>query len=155
MTTATKEAPETAVRSKRFEGKVAVVTGGNSGIGLATAKAFVREGAHVVITGRNDQTLKAAQQELGGRSLAFRMDVSRVADIDAAMHQIQREVGRIDALFVNAGIAVFHPFAEETEASFDATFNTNVKGAYFTVQRALPLLQKGSTVVINASIVAH
>jgi NAD(P)-dependent dehydrogenase (short-subunit alcohol dehydrogenase family) len=151
----TATAVETNINSRRFVGKVAVVTGGNSGIGLATAKAFAREGARVVITGRNDQTLKDAKKELGDDSLAIRLDVTRVADIDAAMQKIQREVGRIDALFVNAGIAVFHPFAEETETAFDATFNTNVKGAYFTVQRALPLLQKGSTVVINASIVAH
>src|SRR5882724_163027 len=153
--TATKAAAATATSSRRFEGKVAVVTGGNSGIGLATAQAFAREGARVIITGRNEQTLKAAQEELDDPNLAIRADVSRVADIEAAMQKIQQEAGRIDVLFVNAGIAPFRPFTEETEASFDATFDTNVKGAYFTVLHALPLLQRGSAVILNASVVSH
>ena len=151
--TATKVAA--AKPTGRFIGKVAVVTGGNSGIGLATAQAFAREGARVIVTGRNEQTLKTAQEELGESNLAIRADVSRVADIEKAMQQIRQEAGKIDVLFVNAGIAPFRPFTEETEASFDATFDTNVKGAYFTVLHALPLLQRGSAVILNASVVSH
>jgi len=140
---------------ERFKGKVAVVTGGNSGIGLATAKAYVREGARVAITGRSETTLKTAQKELGAEALVIKADMSRVADITAAMHRIQERFGRIDALFVNAGIGKFVPFEAVTEEFFDETMATNLKGAFFTIQKAVPLLSEGAAVVLNASINAH
>jgi len=141
--------------SERFKGKVAVVTGGNSGIGLATAKAFAREGAKVAITGRSDATLRVAQNELGPDALVIKADMSRVADIASAMERIRQKFGRIDALFVNHGVA--HPvaFEEMTEETFDSTMATNVKGAFFAIQKALPLLSKESAIVLNASINAH
>jgi NAD(P)-dependent dehydrogenase (short-subunit alcohol dehydrogenase family) len=140
---------------KRFEGKVAVVTGGNSGIGLGTAKAFAQEGASVVITGRDDHTLQAAAKEIGGDTLAIRADVSKLPEIDAAMAKIKDRFKRIDALFVNAGVGKFVPFDQVTEAFYDEIMNVNVKGAFFTVHKALPLLAPGSAVVLNASINAH
>jgi NAD(P)-dependent dehydrogenase (short-subunit alcohol dehydrogenase family) len=141
--------------TQRFDGKTAVITGGNSGIGLATARAFVAEGAKVVIIGRSEATLKAAQDELGSGVLAIRTDVSRVADITRAMEEIRVSFGRIDVLFVNAGIAKFVPLEDVTEEMFDETMSTNLKGAYFTVQKAIPLLSNGAAVVLNASISAH
>jgi NAD(P)-dependent dehydrogenase (short-subunit alcohol dehydrogenase family) len=141
--------------SERFKDKVAVVTGGNSGIGLATAKAFVQEGAKVAITGRSDDTLKAAQKTLGAETLVIKADMSRVAEIQTAMDQIGKKFGRIDALFVNAGIGKFVPFEEVTEQFFDETMATNLKGLFFTVQKAAPLLSKGGAVVLNASVNAH
>jgi NAD(P)-dependent dehydrogenase (short-subunit alcohol dehydrogenase family) len=141
--------------SERFKDKVAVVTGGNSGIGLATAKAFVQEGARVAITGRSDDTLKAAQKTLGAETLVIKADMSRVAEIQTAMDQIGKKFGRIDALFVNAGIGKFVPFEEVTEQFFDETMATNLKGLFFTVQKAAPLLSKGAAVVLNASVNAH
>src|SRR5258706_662832 len=141
--------------SQRFKDKVAVVTGGNSGIGLATAKAFAREGAKVAITGRSDTTLKAAQKELGPDVLVIKADMSRVPEITSAMTRIKERFGRIDALFVNAGIGRFVPFEEVTEAFFDETMATNLKGVFFTVQKAVPLLSRGAAVVLTASINAH
>ena len=140
---------------QRFKDKVAVVTGGNSGIGLATAKAFIREGARVAITGRSDATLKTAQKELGPDALVIKSDVSRVPEIASAMEQIKQKYGRIDALFVNAGIGRFVPFEAVTEEFFDETMATNLKGAFFTVQKAVPLFSRGAAVVLNASINAH
>jgi NAD(P)-dependent dehydrogenase (short-subunit alcohol dehydrogenase family) len=140
---------------RRFEGKVAVVTGGNSGIGLAAAKAFAREGAEVAITGRSETTLAAAAKEIGPGTLAIRSDVSRIAEIAEAMRRIGDRFGRIDALFVNAGIGRFIPFEEVTETFFDETMNANLKGAFFTIQKAIPLLSRGGAVVLNASISAH
>ena len=137
--------------SKRFTDKVAVVTGGNSGIGLATAKAFAREGARVAITGRSDATLKAAQKELGPDALVIKADMSRVPEISAAMDQIKKTFGRIDALFVNAGIGKFVPFEEVTEQFFDETMATNLKGAFFTVQKAVPLFPHGAAVVLSVA----
>ncbi|PYT36597.1 MAG: short-chain dehydrogenase [Acidobacteria bacterium] len=141
--------------SQRFKDKVAVVTGGNSGIGLAAAKAFVREGAKVAITGRSDTTLKAAQKELGPDVLVIKADMSRVPEIAAAMARIKDRFGRIDALFVNAGIGRFVPFEEVTEEFYDETMATNLRGAFFTIQKAVPLLSRGAAVVLNASINAH
>jgi NAD(P)-dependent dehydrogenase (short-subunit alcohol dehydrogenase family) len=140
---------------KRFEGKVAMVTGGNSGIGLAAAKAFAREGAQVAVTGRDEGTLKNAEKEIGSSALAIRADAARIADLDAAMAKVRDQFKRIDALFVNAGIGKFVPFAEVTEATFDEIVTINLKGAFFTVQKALPLMPHGSAVVLNASINAH
>jgi NAD(P)-dependent dehydrogenase (short-subunit alcohol dehydrogenase family) len=140
---------------QRFKDKVAVVTGGNSGIGLATAKAFVHEGARVAITGRSEATLKSAQKELGPEALVIKADMSRVPEIAAAVDRIKTKYGRIDALFVNAGIGKFVPFEEVTEEFFDETMATNLKGAFFTIQKAVPLLSRGAAVVLNASINAH
>ena len=142
-------------RSKRFIGKVAVVTGGNSGIGLAVAKAFAREGASVVVTGRDPESLKLAERTLGDGAMALKADVSQLGEIDAAMGRIREKFGRIDALFVNAGIGKFIPFELVTESFFDMTMAVNLKGAYFTVHKALPLLTEGAGVVLNASVSAH
>jgi NAD(P)-dependent dehydrogenase (short-subunit alcohol dehydrogenase family) len=141
--------------SQRFDGKVAVVTGGNSGIGLATARAYAREGAKVAITGRSDATLKSAQKELGPDVLVLKADMSRIPEIESSMARIKERFGRIDALFVNAGIGRFVPLEEVTEELFDQTMATNLKGAFFTVQKAMPLLTRGAAVVLNASINAH
>ena len=140
---------------RRFQDKIAVVTGGNSGIGLATAKAFAREGAQVAITGRSESTLRAAASEIGPDTLAIRSDASRLPEIVHAIDRIRDRFGRIDALFVNAGIGKFVPFESVTEEQFDETMNANLKGAFFTVQKAVPLLSRGAAVVLNASINAH
>jgi NAD(P)-dependent dehydrogenase (short-subunit alcohol dehydrogenase family) len=140
---------------RRFDGKVAVITGGNSGIGLAAAKAFGQEGASVVITGRDEASLKRAEREIVGSVTALRADVSRLPEIDRAMGAIRERFKRIDALFVNAGIGKFVPFDQVTEEFFDETVAVNLKGAFFTVHKALPLLTPGAAVVLNASINAH
>src|ERR1043165_2456563 len=141
--------------SQRFAGKVAVVTGGNSGIGLGVAKAYAREGAQVAITGRNEKPLADAAKEIGGRAIAIRADASNVAEIDAAMQKIKQRFGRIDALFVNAGVGKFVPFDQVSEEFFDETVGINMKGVFFTVQKAVPMMPKGSAIVLNASINAH
>jgi len=141
--------------AQRFRGKVAVVSGGNSGIGLGVAKAYAQEGAQVAITGRNAKTLEAAAREIGGGTLAIQADVGKMTEIESAMKKIDDHFGRIDALFVNAGIAKFVPIENVTEEFFDETVNINLKGVFFTVQKALPLMPKGSAIVLNASINAH
>jgi len=138
----------------KLAGKVALVTGGNSGIGLATAKRFAAEGAQVVITGRNAETLKKAAAEIGHNVLAIQSDVSKLPDIDKVYAEIKAKFGHLDVVFANAGIALFSPFADSTEELFDSQFNTNVKGLFFTVQKALPLLKDGSSIILNASVVA-
>lgn len=135
----------------RFHDKVAVVIGGNSGIGLASAQAFALEGARVVITGRDPATLERAAQSIPG-ALAVRCDVADLRQIDALMSTIRRELGRIDVLFVNAGTGAFIPIEAVTEADWDGVLAVNLKGVFFTVQKALPLLSKGSAIVLNASI---
>lgn len=139
----------------KLQGNVAVITGGNSGIGLATAKEFVAQGAQVAITGRDQETLDAAARELGDGVLAVRADVARLADLDRLFATIGKAFGRIDVLFVNAGIASFRPIADVTEAYYDETLDINLKGAFFTVQKALPLLADGASIVLNTSINAH
>jgi NAD(P)-dependent dehydrogenase (short-subunit alcohol dehydrogenase family) len=139
----------------RLEGKVALVTGGNSGIGLATAKEFAREGARVVITGRDARTLDAAAREISGEVLALRSDAARLSDIDKLYAAVGERFGRLDVLFVNAGVAQFAPVEETDEELFDQIMDINFKGAYFTVKKALPLLADGASVVLNASVVAH
>ena len=119
--------------AQRFQGKVAVVTGGNSGIGLGVAKAYAREGAQVAITGRNEKTLEAAAKEIGDGTLAIQSDVGKVVEIEAAMNKIKERFGRIDALFVNAGVAKLVPLEQVTEELFDETVSINMKGVFFTV----------------------
>src|SRR5689334_12487463 len=130
----------------KLKDKIAVVTGGNSGIGLATAREFKRDGAQVIIIGRNSQAVSKAAVEIGGNTLGLTADVSRVADIDAAYKTIQEKFGRMDVLFANAGVAKFAPATDSTEAMFDEITDTNFRGAFFTVQRALPLLSEGAVV---------
>jgi len=139
----------------KLEGKVAVVTGGNSGIGLATAKEFRREGARVVITGRDARTLAEAAREIGGDVLALRSDASSLADIDELFAAVGERYGRVDVLFVNAGVGKFAALEETDEALFDQIMDINFKGAYFTVKKALPLLSDGASVILNTSVVAH
>src|SRR5437588_12158647 len=136
------------------DGKVALVTGGNSGIGLATAKQFVSEGAYVFITGRREPELAAAVKEIGRNVTGVQGDVSKLGDLDRLFAQIKREKGRLDIVFANAGIAKYAPFGTITEEHYDSIFNINVKGLLFTVQKALPLLPDGASVILNASIVA-
>lgn len=137
----------------RLTGKVAVVTGGNSGIGLATAQLFREEGARVAISGRDQKTLDEAVKKIGGNVLAVRADVSKLGDLDKFYKAVGQKFGKIDIIFANAGIAKFVPFADSTEALFDETFDINVKGVYFTIQKALPLLNDGASIIINSSVV--
>ena len=136
-----------------FTNKVAVVTGGNSGIGLATAQEFSRRGAKVVISGRDEKSLAAAASSIGGDTLAVRADVSRLADIDDLFARTKKRFGAIDVLFVNAGVAKFATVEQTTEAMHDEILNINFKGAFFTIQKALPLLKDGGAIVINTSVV--
>lgn len=140
--------------SKKLEGKIALVTGGNSGIGLATAKRFVSEGAKVIITGRRKENLDAAVKEIGSDATAIQGDASKLGDIEKTMETIKQQYGRIDVLFVNAGGGEFATIDQVTEEHFDKTFDTNVKGLFFTVQKALPLITAGGAIVLNASIVS-
>ena len=137
----------------RLAGKVAVVTGGNSGIGLATAKRFREEGAKVAITGRDQKTLDEAVKTVGGEVLAVRADVSKIGDLEKFYKAVADRFGKIDIVFANAGIAKFVPFENSSEALFDETFDINVKGVYFTIQKALPLLHDGASIIINSSVV--
>jgi len=137
---------------KRFEGKVAVVTGGNSGIGLATARRLVEEGARVAIAGRNGRTLDDAVQTLGKEALAIQVDVARIADLDRLYAEVARKWGKIHVLFVNAGVAKFAPLADTGEALYDEQFDINTKGAFFSIQRALPFLSDGASIVLNTSV---
>jgi NAD(P)-dependent dehydrogenase (short-subunit alcohol dehydrogenase family) len=139
---------------RRLEGKTAVVTGGNSGIGLATAKRLHAEGARVLITGRDAATLEAAAAEIGADTLTVRADVSRLAEIDAIFAAVSEKFGKLDVLFVNAGIAKFMPMAKSDEALFDEHFNVNVKGLYFTVQQSMPHMNDGGAIILNTSIVS-
>jgi NAD(P)-dependent dehydrogenase (short-subunit alcohol dehydrogenase family) len=140
--------------SGKLEGKVAVVTGGNSGIGLATAKRFVAEGAYVFITGRRKEQLDAAVKEIGSNASGVQGDVAKLSDLDRLYAEVKAKKGRIDILFANAGTAEFAPLGNITEQHFDNAFNTNVKGLLFTVQKALPLIPDGASIILNASIVA-
>jgi NAD(P)-dependent dehydrogenase (short-subunit alcohol dehydrogenase family) len=139
--------------SGKLEGKVAVVTGGNSGIGLATAKRFVAEGAYVFITGRRQEQLDAAIKEIGHNITAVQGDVAKLGDLDKLYDTVKGKKGRIDILFANAGAAEFAPLGNISEEHFDRIFNTNVKGLLFTVQKALPLIPDGGSIILNASIV--
>ena len=140
--------------SKKLEGKIALVTGGSTGIGLATAHQFVKEGAYVFITGRRQPELDAAVKTIGSNVTAIQADASNLADLDKVYAQIKKEKGRVDVLFANAGGGEFAPLGSITEEHFDKTFATNVKGLLFTVQKALPLIPDGGSIILNASIVS-
>jgi NAD(P)-dependent dehydrogenase (short-subunit alcohol dehydrogenase family) len=138
----------------KLEGKIALVTGANSGIGLATAKSFVTEGAYVYITGRRDSELARAAAAIASNVTAVPGDVSKPADLDRLFAQILREKGRLDIVFANAGVAKFAPLGTITEELYDSIFDVNVKGLLFTVQKALPLMPEGGSIIVNASVVA-
>jgi NAD(P)-dependent dehydrogenase (short-subunit alcohol dehydrogenase family) len=137
----------------KLAGKIALVSGATSGIGLATAKEFVKEGAYVFITGRRDSELAAATTEIGRNVTGTRGDVSNLGDLDRLFAQIKREKGKLDIVFANAGTAKYAPFGTITEELYDSIFNINVKGLLFTVQKALPLLTDGASIILNASVV--
>lgn len=138
----------------KLAGKVAVITGGSTGIGLATAKRFVEEGAHVFITGRRQGELDSAVKEIGQGVTAVQGDVSRPADLDRLYETVKRLKGRVDVLFANAGVAEIIPLGSITEEHLDKIFNINVKGLVFTVQKALPLFADGGSILLNASVAA-
>ena len=138
----------------KLDGKIALVTGGNSGIGLATAKQFVQEGAYVFITGRRKRELSAGIKEIGRNVTGVQRDMSKLADLDHLFAQIKQEKGRLDIVFANAGIAKYAPFGAITEELYSAIFDVNVKGVLFTVQKALALMPNGASIILNASIVA-
>jgi NAD(P)-dependent dehydrogenase (short-subunit alcohol dehydrogenase family) len=138
-----------------FAGKNVVITGGTSGIGLETAKYFQEGGARVAVTGRSPSGLEAAKVALGDKALVLASDTSRLADIDALASTLKDRWGTIDALFVNAGIGQFMPFAAVDEAAWDQMFDVNLKGAFFTVQKLAPLLREGAGVVLNTSVVGE
>jgi NAD(P)-dependent dehydrogenase (short-subunit alcohol dehydrogenase family) len=138
--------------SNQFEGKIALITGGTSGLGLATARRFASEGAHVFITGRRQEALEAAIDELGGKVIGVQGDVSKLTDLDRLFSAIKDRAGRLDILFANAGGGEFVPLERVTEAHFDKYFGINVKGTLFTVQKALPLMTGGGAIVINGSM---
>jgi NAD(P)-dependent dehydrogenase (short-subunit alcohol dehydrogenase family) len=140
--------------NSQFEGKVALVTGGSSGIGLATAKLFAQRGAAVYITGRRQKELDEAVREIGHSATGIQGDVSRLGDIDKVYQTIREQKGKLDILFANAGLGEFAPLGDITEEHFDKQFDVNVKGTLFTVQGALPLMSAGSAIVLNASLVS-
>jgi NAD(P)-dependent dehydrogenase (short-subunit alcohol dehydrogenase family) len=138
---------------KRLEGKMAVVTGGNSGIGLATAKRLQEEGARVAIAGRSRKTLDDAVRAIGNGVVAVQADVAKLTDVDKLYAEVSKKLGKIDVLFVNAGVAKFAPLAETSESLYDENFDINIKGAYFTIQKALPFLNDGASIILNTSVV--
>src|SRR6202047_968800 len=137
---------------KRLEGKIAVVNGGNSGIGLASAKRLQEEGARVAIAGRSKKTLDEAVKTIGNGVVAVQSDVAKLGDVDKLFAEVSQKLGKIDVLFVNAGVAKFAPLAETTESLFDENFDINIKGAYFTIQKALPFLNDGASIILNTSV---
>jgi NAD(P)-dependent dehydrogenase (short-subunit alcohol dehydrogenase family) len=139
--------------TKKLEGKVAVVTGGSAGIGLATAKLFAEEGAHVFISGRRQPELDTAVKEIGHQAVAVKADVSSLTDLARLFAAVKTAKGRIDVLFANAGIYEFTPFGTITEETYDRMFDINVKGALFTVQQALPLISDGGSIILTGSVV--
>src|SRR5271163_2113308 len=138
--------------AKKLVGKVAVITGGNSGIGLATAKRFVAEGAYVFITGRRQKELDAAVKAIGDNVTGVQGDVAKLADLDRLYETVQAEGRRIDVVFANAGLGEFAALGSITEEHFDKLFNINVKGALFTVQKALPLMNDGGSIILTGSV---
>jgi NAD(P)-dependent dehydrogenase (short-subunit alcohol dehydrogenase family) len=140
--------------SGKLEGKVAVITGGSTGIGLATAKRFVSEGAFVFVTGRRQTELDAAVKDIGNNAIGVQGDVAKLGDLDRLYDVVKAKTGRIDILFANAGVAEFAPIGAITEEHYDKIFDANVKGMLFSVQKALPLIVDGGSIILNASIVA-
>jgi NAD(P)-dependent dehydrogenase (short-subunit alcohol dehydrogenase family) len=139
---------------QRLAGKIAVITGGSSGIGLATAKRFVDEGAYVFIAGRRQRELDTAVSEVGRNVTGIRSDVSKMADLDKLYAAVKEQKGKLDIVFANAGTGAFAPLDQITEEHFDKQFDVNVRGTLFTVQKALPLLETGGSIVLNASMVS-
>jgi len=137
---------------KLYDGKTVVITGGTTGIGLATARLFINEGARVMVTGRNPATIKAAQAELGDHAIAVSSDATSLPDMDALATKVKETFGKLDVLFVNAGYGHFMPFEQVTEAVYDEMLNLNAKGPYFIVQKMAPLMSEGSSVVFTTSI---
>ena len=137
--------------TKKLQGKVAVITGGTTGIGLATAKLFVKEGAYVFITGRRQKELDEAVKEIGSNVTGVQGDVAKLTDLDRLYESVKAK-GKLDIIFANAGVAEFAPFGKITEEHFDKLFNINVKGTLFTVQKALPLLNDGGSIILNGSV---
>lgn len=138
---------------KRLQNKVAVITGGNSGIGLATAKAFIEEGAKVAIFGRDKKTLDEAAAALGKNAIAIQGDVTNHTDLDRLFTSTSTAFGKVDILFANAGVALFAPFEQTNETLFDSNMDINVKGSFLTVQKALPVLNKKASIIFNTSVV--
>ena len=138
----------------KLDGRVALVTGGSSGIGFATAQEFVGEGAHVFLTGRREKELAAAVKEIGRNVTGIRADVSNSQDLDRLFSQIKNEKGKLDIVFANAGAAKYAPLGQISEELYQSIFDVNVKGVLFTVQKALPLMPEGGSIILNASIVA-
>jgi NAD(P)-dependent dehydrogenase (short-subunit alcohol dehydrogenase family) len=138
--------------SKKLEGKIAVITGGTEGIGLATAKLFVKEGAYVFITGRRQKELAAAVEAIGSNIYGVQGDVATLTDLDRLYQTVAKVQGRIDIVFANAGVGEFVSLGAVTEEHFDKLFNINVRGTLFTVQKALPLLQDGGSIILNGSV---
>ena len=145
---------QTETITKRLDGKIAVITGGNSGIGLATAQRFVSEGAYVFINGRRQSELDAAVRQIGKNVTGVQGDVSNLADLDRLYAAVKEQKGRIDILFANAGVGEFATLGAITESHFDKTFGINVKGLLFTVQKALPLFQYGGSIILTGSTAA-
>jgi NAD(P)-dependent dehydrogenase (short-subunit alcohol dehydrogenase family) len=136
----------------KLEGKIALITGGSTGIGLATAKLFQAEGAQVVVTGSRSETVSAAQKELGPKALAVVSDASKLSDITALLETVKAKYGHLDILFANAGIGGFQPIDEVTESSFDKIFDLNVKGLFFVIQAAVPLMTQGGSILLTSSV---
>ena len=142
---------QTGSAAKRVDGKIAVITGGNSGIGLATAQRFVQEGAHVFITGRRQSELDKAVKQIGKNVTGVQSDVSNLADLDRLYETVKQQKGQIDVLFANAGLWELRPLEAITEEHFDKIFSINVKGFLFTVQKALPLFQDGGSIILTGA----
>jgi NAD(P)-dependent dehydrogenase (short-subunit alcohol dehydrogenase family) len=140
--------------TKKLQDKIALITGGTSGIGLATAKLFIEHGARVIVTGRSPESLAQAERELGSAAQVVRADTANLDDIDRVVAGIRERHGRLDVIFVNAGVASFAPLDQADEKHYDSIFDINVKGAFFTVQKALPLLGQGASIVFNSSAVS-
>lgn len=145
--------PDT-MNTGRLDGRVALITGGTSGIGLATAQRFLAEGARVIVVGRNQAKLDAAVQSLGEGATGIAADVASVAGLDALAAQVRAAAGRLDILFANAGLGSFMPFERVTEEDFDRCFDTNVKGTFFTVQKLVPLMPPGGSIILTGSMVS-
>jgi NAD(P)-dependent dehydrogenase (short-subunit alcohol dehydrogenase family) len=140
---------------RRLEGKIAVVTGGNSGIGLATAKRLREEGARVAVSGRNQASLAQAAKSLGADGLTVQADVSRISDIERLFAEVAQKLGKIDVLFINAGMARFGSIEGVSEQQYDEQFDVNVKGSFFTIQKVMPYLNEGASIILNTSVASH